>query len=243
MIHRADKRQFYTIVDGETIGDPNISLEALGLLVRMLALNDEWKFSIEGLAYTFQTSKKTIARLVRELKDNGYISIVPGRGEGGLFASCEWHVFEKKTNGNTLNGNPVNGNPVNGNAVNGNPVDGNPVDGNPEKGAQTNINITNINKTNIYGTNTKEAHGEFENVLLTSEQFKKLGERLGEQARDGLIEELSCYLQNHPRKYKDHYATVLTWARKKEKEPKPRPRPEPIKENPFTELLRKEGFL
>ena len=238
MIHRAENRQFYTIVAGETINDANLSMEALGLLVRMLALNDEWLFSIEGLTRHLNIGRTKLLRCMKELEDAGYLEIFRVKDKNGKFTFREWHVFEISRgikNRNTEFGNTENRNTENHNTENRN----------TENVRQTNINITNINKTNIKVTNNKEAHGEFKNVLMTSEQFDKLGERLGAEERDGLIEELSCYLQNHPRKYKDHYATVLSWARKREAQPKGRT--EPLKErtftNPFTELKRKEGFF
>lgn len=251
MIRRAENRQFYTIVDGKTVNDTELSFEALGLLVRMLSMSDEWEFSIDGLAYQFNASRKTVARLVKELREKGYISIQFSKNKGGQFASCSWEVNEIRRmpqNGNTVNGNTAKGNAVNRMPKNGNTAGGNTVSGNTEKGhGITNINITNINKTNIKEIN-KKAYGEFLNVKLTEDEFVKLSTRLGPEETNGLIEELSCYLQNHPKKYKDHYATILTWARKRKQGIRfsraaadgVRAKAEPL--NPFDELLKKEGY-
>ena len=226
MIHRAEERQYFTIVDGAAINDAELSLEALGLLVRMLSLNEEWEFNIEGLISRFGIGRKTLLRCIKELKARGYLEINQVKNEAGKFSFREWHVYEVPRS--TKNGITENGNTKNGNTKNRN----------TEKGLLTNINITNINKTNIKGTNNKEAHGEFGNVMLTAEEFTKLEERLGTEDRNGLIEELSCYLANHPKKYKSHYATLLTWARKREKS-----KPKPIKKtgNEFLDLLKEWG--
>lgn len=57
-------------------------------------------------------------------------------------------------------------------------------------------------------------YGEFENVKLTNEEYKKLEDK----NLLSYIEDLSRYLKNHPRKkYASHYATILVWNRKNNK--------------------------
>ncbi len=60
--------------------------------------------------------------------------------------------------------------------------------------------------------------GEFENVKLTEKEFKKLEEKFGVKETEGWIESLGQYLESKGKKFKSHYATILTWARKEEKE-------------------------
>lgn len=235
MIHRAEDRQYYTIVDGAAINDAELSMEALGLLVRMLSMSDEWEFSIEGLAFRFGVSKNTLSRCFKELKARGYLEIKRPKTKAGQFTKSEWHIYEVR---HVPTFHDMENHDVEFQNVENHDVESHVL----ENGTLTNINITNINKTNIKVTNIKEAHGEFENVMLTAEEFTKLEERLGTEDRDGLIEELSCYLRNHPKKYKDHYATILSWARKRTQGNSGRKKAEPITLNPFDELLKKEGF-
>lgn len=58
----------------------------------------------------------------------------------------------------------------------------------------------------------KEAYGEFNNVMLTAEEYEKIVERwpmdYGEK-----IENLSTYIAQTGKKYKSHYATLLSWDR------------------------------
>lgn len=62
----------------------------------------------------------------------------------------------------------------------------------------------------------KNEYGEFKNVFLTHEEFQKLNDRLGEKNTLLLIGELGGYLKSLGKnKYKDHYATLLNWARRK----------------------------
>jgi hypothetical protein len=67
--------------------------------------------------------------------------------------------------------------------------------------------------------NIKEKHitpllGEFSNVKLTEIQLGNLKEKFGEDDTQRRIEALSMYCASKGKKYKSHYATILSWARK-----------------------------
>ena len=49
-------------------------------------------------------------------------------------------------------------------------------------------------------------YGEFKNVILTIDEFKKVS--------SDEIESLSTYLASTGKKYKSHYATILNWRGK-----------------------------
>ena len=57
--------------------------------------------------------------------------------------------------------------------------------------------------------------GEFENVELTEEELEKLKERFPYDWQER-IERLSSYMSSKGKRYKSHYATILTWSRKDE---------------------------
>jgi hypothetical protein len=57
--------------------------------------------------------------------------------------------------------------------------------------------------------------GEFENVKLTEEEYNKLIEKLGENNTKLMIEELSTGIASKGYKYKSHYATILSWSRRR----------------------------
>jgi predicted transcriptional regulator len=61
--------------------------------------------------------------------------------------------------------------------------------------------------------NRKDSYGEFSNVLLSAGEVDKLGTRLGKTA-EGYINYMSCYLESSGKKYKSHYATILSWLAK-----------------------------
>ena len=56
----------------------------------------------------------------------------------------------------------------------------------------------------------KNKYGEFQNVLLSEEEYRKL-----EKANLlTYIDKLSSYIASKGKRYKSHYATILTWYRK-----------------------------
>jgi len=62
----------------------------------------------------------------------------------------------------------------------------------------------------------KKIYGEFKNVKLTDVELDKLKSKFKPSYLER-IENLSRYIENFPtkgKKYKSHYATILTWARK-----------------------------
>lgn len=60
----------------------------------------------------------------------------------------------------------------------------------------------------------KQAHGEFQNVLLTGEEMSKLVDSFGGKTASEYIERLSAYLAQTGKRYKSHYATILNWRRR-----------------------------
>lgn len=61
---------------------------------------------------------------------------------------------------------------------------------------------------------SKKKYGEFENVLLSDTERKKLDDQLGDICADDYIEKMSAYIAQSGTKYKSHYAAILTWWRK-----------------------------
>ena len=73
----------------------------------------------------------------------------------------------------------------------------------------------------------KKPFGEFGNVMLTDAEYIKIQERFPLDY-DDRIEKLSAYIASTGKKYKDHRATIMNWARRDEErgeKPKGRDRP------------------
>ena len=73
---------------------------------------------------------------------------------------------------------------------------------------------------------TKNKYGEHQNVLLTDEEYRKLKERFPAEYQK-LIDDLSWDLATVKRKttYKNHYLTILKWARNRSQRIQPMPQP------------------
>lgn len=64
----------YLMIAKETIRDSSISLAARGLLAFMLSQPDDWDFNVRHLATNAGVNKDTVAKILRELMDAGYVS-------------------------------------------------------------------------------------------------------------------------------------------------------------------------
>ena len=62
----------------------------------------------------------------------------------------------------------------------------------------------------------KHAHGFFSNVLLTDGEIQKLAVEVPNY--EDYIERLSRYIESSGKKYKSHYATILSWQKKDDAE-------------------------
>lgn len=70
--------------------------------------------------------------------------------------------------------------------------------------------------------NNIRAYGEFQNVMLTDDEYTKLVEKFPRDYQER-IENLSTYLKSKGRRYKDHYATILAWDRREKKKKQDKP--------------------
>lgn len=72
-------------------------------------------------------------------------------------------------------------------------------------------------KERLRPVSIKNNYGSFNNVKLTEDQLQKLTKQFGKSEAEDKIESLSVYLASKGDKYKDHYATILSWDRKDKK--------------------------
>ena len=85
---------------------------------------------------------------------------------------------------------------------------------------------------------TRHKYGAYENVLFTDEEFQKLTDEFPNDW-SGRIERLSEYIASTGKKYKNHLATIRSWARK-DNETKPANRKGG---NVFLEIAQEEGIV
>jgi hypothetical protein len=102
---------------------------------------------------------------------------------------------------------------------------------------QDSIGKVSIDKDSIeqdsIGKKTRHKYGEYNNVLLTDEDYQKLITEFPNDYEER-IERLSSYIASTGKSYKNHLATIRNWARndnKKAEEPKK------SSGNPFLDLM------
>ena len=199
-VFRVNKNKDYTVMSNYHLKDANMSFKAKGLLSMMLSLPDDWDYSIKGIVSISKENKTSIQSALKELEENKYLKRTKKQNEKGQFEYI-YDIYEK----------PWTEKPCMENLVTDNPC--------TENMPQINTNIQNTKKQNTKksNTNNKREYGEFKNVLLTDDEYKKLEEKNALSQ----IENLSSYMASIGKKYKDHYATILNWDRRdKQKENK-----------------------
>lgn len=109
-IYREKRKDRFTIIDNVPLQDPNISNKALGLLVRMLAFPDDWKFYEADLVKRCnKDGREAIHNQMLELQRLGYVTKIHHRDKNGKFAKTDLVVHEQPISPST--GNPSTDNP------------------------------------------------------------------------------------------------------------------------------------
>ena len=167
----------------------------------------EFSISISSLIFKSKLSKSDIYRSRNKLKQFGLIDFKEKKGNQctvykinscvSLFGTHFGTQFE--TESGTTFDTPFN-------TVSETSIDTNVGDINKTKNINKNINK---NKKEII----KEKFGEFENVLLSVDELQKLKSKLGAET-ESYIERLSSYIASSGKRYKSHYATILSWTQK-----------------------------
>lgn len=205
-VFRINKNKDYTVMSNYHLRDANMSFKAKGMLSMMLSLPDDWDYSIKGIASISKENEKAIKIILNELKELGYLRITklkPNETKSGrieyiydIYEMSEYKKQEYQKQG------------VEFQEVEKQEVEKQEV----EKVGQINTNIQNTKKQNTKKQNTdiKREYGEFKNVLLTDDEYKKL-EEINALSQ---IENLSRYIASTGKRYKSHYATILNWDRR-----------------------------
>lgn len=77
-----------------------------------------------------------------------------------------------------------------------------------------NKQLTSNNNDNKDNKDNKRSFGEFSNVKLSEIEHTKLINQYGDKVTKDFIEKVDAYVESTGKKYKSHYATILSWIRK-----------------------------
>ncbi len=89
------KTSKYTTISNEFLRDNNLSLKAKGFLTVIMALPDDWDFSIKGICSVLKEGKTSVYSAVQELKENRYCKTTPSRDEKGLIIGLDYVFYEE----------------------------------------------------------------------------------------------------------------------------------------------------
>lgn len=194
---RINKTKDYVVMSNEHLKEKEMSLKAKGLLSQMLSLPDNWEYSIAGLVALNKENETSIKSTLEELKKFGYLKVtklLPNETKTGRIEYI-YDVYEKKQEGEKQG------------------VENLGVEFlGLENQGQYNINKLNNNKliNNNKKENTKRKFGEYKNVLLTDDEYKRLNKDYPNC--DELIKFLDEYIEMKGYKAKSHNLAIRKWV-------------------------------
>ena len=93
-IIRAPCRQRFVMIDHRAVEDEGLSWAARGLLAYLLSRPDDWKVLVGDLRRRGNLGRDGIYKLLRELRDTGYIRYQAHRGADGRLRGGTYYVSE-----------------------------------------------------------------------------------------------------------------------------------------------------
>lgn len=94
-IFRVEKVKDYTTISNYHLRDKNLSLKAKGLLTMILALPEDWNFTIRGLSAICKEGVESIGTALKELEKGGYLVRKRVRGADGRMNDTEYNFYEE----------------------------------------------------------------------------------------------------------------------------------------------------
>lgn len=221
-----DKEHPYVMITRSLLQSKDISLEAKGLLVFLLAQRSDWDIALSKLAKYVGTGRDRVQRIINELIEKGYCKRIDCRDAKGKFMYFYYEVYEEPILIEKNDPEPEN-QVVAHNACE--PFPENPLMAQPVMGFRTAyINneeyINNELKEEIINTNAAASppcvrFGSF--VKLQKEDYEKFCADKTKSVIDDLIEEINDYCaSSRPKGYSCYAATIRSWLRRRKNSPK-----------------------
>ena len=223
VLRTAHKTSFTVIDNG--VFKSHLSLKARGLLCTMLSLPDNWHFTELGLvALLPKDGRGSLRSTLRELEEEQYLTRTRVREEDGTLADAIWtfsdypqaEEAEEPTVEKPMSENPtLDKSMLETNTRLNKEVSSTNESSNHGASKERSASAQNVDSRNPKkapkASDMKRHYGEYDNVLLTDTDLSKLQEKFPDWKER--IERLSAYMQSKGRHYRDHRATIETWAR------------------------------
>lgn len=210
-VFRVVKNANYTTMSNYHLRDKTLSLKGKGLQSMLLSLPDQWRYSVKGLSEICLEGRDSINAALRELEQHGYLIRKQRRLPDGTLGGIEYWIYEKPQ--------PCTENPDTDNPVTADPAAGEPW---PENKAQIITNESSTEESITEGDGKKPSrhrYGQYQNVFLSDGDMEKLRQEFPADWQSRL-ERLSEYMASTGKSYRNHLATIRSWAKKDAAEPK-----------------------
>ena len=209
-VFRVERTRDYTVMSNHHLKKRSLSLKAKGLLSVMLSLPDEWDYTLRGLAAISKEGVDAIREAIRELEDAGYIVRSRGRNEKGQLSGTEYVIYEMPRK-KPCSESPCTEKPYTEKPYTVNPDTDTPVTENPAQLSTNRTSTETINKREK--KEIQHRYGSYENVLLSDAEYGKLRQEFPRDYQMR-VERLSEYMASTGRSYKNHLATIRSWAKR-----------------------------
>jgi hypothetical protein len=93
------KNRDYVVVNHTIAKNKEISLKAKGLFFTVMALPDNWDFSIEGICKILKEEKTAVYSAIKELKEHGYCKVEKIHDDDGKIKKWEYFFYEVPLSG------------------------------------------------------------------------------------------------------------------------------------------------
>lgn len=207
-----ERPNYYAVVPAEVRYDPDLRPNEKLLFAEITALATKEGYCWATNSYfaaLFGVSTRVITTWISHLKGKGYIKVDTIRNENRVLERKIYVGMELNFQGYGIKVPGGTEQKFQGG-----------MEQNFEGGTEQKFqeNNTSINNTSISNTSNKreinkEKYGEFGNVLLSDEEIGKLKQRFP-SSWERWIARLDEYIESKGAKYKNHYATILNWARR-----------------------------
>ena len=211
-VFRVEKNANYTTMCNYHLRDRNLSLKAKGLLSLFLSLPDEWHYSTRGVAAICKEGVDSVNSTLRELEEYGYLTRSQKRLENGRMGEIEYVIYEMPDGAVPDADFPGTGSPYTENPDTAESCTENPREINKDRTSKERSSTEIINKRESKRP-VRHRYGQYQNVLLSDEEMEKMKSEFPNDYQSR-IERLSEYMASTGKIYKNHLATIRSWARR-----------------------------
>ena len=106
------RRLGYSAIPNRIFSDTRLSIEARGLLALLMSCGETWTFRASNLKRQCGCGAEKYQRMIREIKEAGYLVVTPRRKDDGTLSGYEYEIIDDPDNPESRSaGNPVSGKP------------------------------------------------------------------------------------------------------------------------------------